>query len=232
MKTDSIIYYVSLSPAFNCDSVSLFESFSKENSQLLQQALIENHREIACQTQAISPAVFSFDIRDKDFVPYDFFNINITSFFGDTCVKQNYIKSLAEKFSNKFSNNLIIFSNSIGISSNDISKAFNLLAMEDEAIVIGKSFSSRIAFIGFNSYNKELFMDIDWENLNYDSLLLKVNKHENFIHVMNNFMLIENLNDFKQLYAELSKKESLSYCSQQMHEKFTHLFIEYKELLK
>ena len=40
------------------------------------------------------------------------------------------------------------------------------------------------------------------------------------------------IQDFKTLYKELSKKESLIYCSQNMHEKFTHLFIEYKELLK
>jgi len=232
MKPDSIIYLVSFAPLFNADCVPIFESFSKENSQLLYQALIENHREIVSQQPVISPAVFCFDNSDKDLMPLSFLSENTSSFFAGTCEKHNYIKLLAEKYSNKYSNNLIIFSNSIGISSGDISKIFNLLAMEDETIVIGKSSNSRIAFLGFNSFNKELFMDIDWNNLNYESLLQIVNKHENFIHVMNNFMLIENLADFKQLYAELSKKESLSYCSQQMHEKFTHLFIEYKELLK
>jgi hypothetical protein len=52
-----------------------------------------------------------------------------------------------------------------------------------------------------------------------------------FVNVLNGSLFIEDINDFKILYRELSKKESLNYCSQNIHEKFTHLFIEYKELL-
>jgi hypothetical protein len=63
-------------------------------------------------------------------------------------------------------------------------------------------------------------------------MLIKAGKEENFVHTLNNFMLIETKDDFIKLYNELSKKESMQYCSQNIHEKFTHLFIEYKELLK
>ncbi|HUX61230.1 MAG TPA: hypothetical protein VMV32_07950, partial [Ignavibacteriaceae bacterium] len=100
------------------------------------------------------------------------------------------------------------------------------------AIVIGKSQNNGIAFLGFNSFNNNLFQEIDWDNLHFENLLPMVNKHENFVHVMNNYISISKLSDFKQLCTELSKKESLSYCNQEMHEKFTHLFIEYKEFLK
>ena len=86
--------------------------------------------------------------------------------------------------------------------------------------------------MGFNTFNHELFDEIDWNNFNYDNFLLYTSKHEHFLHVIDNFLVIRNIEDFKDLYKELSKKESLAYCSQIMHEKFTQLFIEYKDLLK
>ncbi len=67
--------------------------------------------------------------------------------------------------------------------------------------------------------------------LDYDTFLLEAGKSDLFLNTLNGFQLIENFSDFKNLYIELSKKESLSYCSQQMHERFTNLFIEYKDLL-
>jgi len=67
--------------------------------------------------------------------------------------------------------------------------------------------------------------------LEYDKFLLEAGKSDLFLNTLNGFQLIENFSEFKYLYIELSKKESLSYCSQQMHERFTNLFIEYKDLL-
>jgi hypothetical protein len=139
---------------------------------------------------------------------------------------------MSEKYFNNFRNNLLIFSNSICVSANDIQQAFNLLSIEDEAVVIGRTNDGEVTFIGFNTFNFELFGEIDWDNFTYDNFLTYVSKHEHFLHVINNFLVVKNAEGFKSLYKELSKKESLSYCSQNMHEKFTHLFIEYKDLLK
>ncbi len=121
----------------------------------------------------------------------------------------------------------------MGITKELIEKALDQLAIEDEAIVIGRTIENYISFIGFNNYNSELFNEIDWQLVDYDSFLTKACKYENFIHVLSgNFMMIKNLNDFKKLYTELSKKESLAYCSPEMHEQFTNLFIEYKEFVE
>jgi hypothetical protein len=78
----------------------------------------------------------------------------------------------------------------------------------------------------------EMVDNLDLSNLDYDSFLNKIVKFEHFIHVLKDFMLIKNLEDFKTLYDNLSKKESFSYCGQNIHERFTNLFIEYKDLLK
>lgn len=106
------------------------------------------------------------------------------------------------------------------------------MSIEDEAIVLGRSINESLSFFGFNSFNKEIFEETDLLDLNYDSFLNRAAKYEHFIHVLDNFMLIKNIEDFKELYYRLSKKESFAYCSQEIHERFTNLFIEYKDLLK
>ena len=63
------------------------------------------------------------------------------------------------------------------------------------------------------------------------SILSLISSKDIFIHTLDNFLSINDFEDIKKLYIELSKKESLSYCSQNMHESFNDLFIEYKELL-
>jgi len=50
--------------------------------------------------------------------------------------------------------------------------------------------------------------------------------------VLNNFLKIESLKDFKELYSVLSDKKSENFCTGGIHESFTNLFIEYKDLLQ
>jgi hypothetical protein len=232
MKTNSSIYLFSNSPRFNKEAAPDFESFGRDDSLLLYSSLILNHKEILEQLPGAINLISCFDNTDKDFLPEELKKSRFQFIFGDTAEKKELLKIMSDKYFNDSVNNLIILADSIGITCEDIQKAFNLLQIEDEVIVIGKTNNNQIAFIGFNSFNKELFFDITWDNLTYDYLLSKVNKHENLIHVLGNYMLINSIIDFRNLYAELSKKESLAYCSRVIHERFTNLFIEYKELLK
>ena len=142
------------------------------------------------------------------------------------------IKNIVDRFFASTSINLIVFANSIGVSSADLRKILDLLTLEADAVVIGKTKRGRVSLIGFNYLNNDLIKEINWGNIEFENLLHKVTKYDNFIYVWENSLLINSGEDFRLLYSELSKKESLEYCSQQMHEKFTHIFIEYKELLK
>jgi hypothetical protein len=231
-KINSSIYLIPLNVSFNAEYVPLFEGMDIEHSTLLFSALIENYKEIFDNFESKINVVYIFDEKDREVIPEQFKSEGANLFFGDTGNKTLMFQGLAEKYFNKSTNNLVIFSNSICITINDIQKAFNLLSIEDEAVVIGKTDTGSAAFIGFNTYNSEFFGEIDWNNFNYDSFLLYASKHEHFLHVINSFLAMKTIEDFKALYKELSKKESLAYCSQNMHEKFTHLFIEYKDLLK
>ncbi|MCL5029887.1 MAG: hypothetical protein M1480_12815 [Bacteroidetes bacterium] len=232
MKSNSSIYLFSSSLLFNKEAVPNFDNFNNENSYQLYSSLLLNHKEILDNCSKSYRIIFCFDDNDKSFIPKEFRSNNEEIIFGDLNHKIELLKLMSDKYFSNSSNNLLIFSNSIGISFTDIQKAFNLLSIEDEAIVIGKTNRDKIVFIGFNSFNKELFLDLNWDSLNYDNLLARIGKHDNFLHVLGNYLAINDIIDFKNLYVELSKKESLSYCSQNMHERFTNLFIEYKELLK
>ncbi len=231
-KINSSIYLFPLNAAFNSSYVPLFESMDSGHSSLLYSALIENYREIFSTFDSKINSVYVFDEKDREFIPDEFKTEGNNLFYGNTEDKNHVLKNLSEKYFNKFHNNLIIFSNSVGVTLNDINQAMNLLTIEDEVVVIGKTPAGGVAFLGFNTYSSELFNEIDWNNFNYDNFLLYTSRHEHFLHVINSLLVVNTIEDFKTLYKELSKKESLSYCSQIMHEKFTHLFIEYKDLLK
>ena len=231
-KLNSSIYLFPLHPVFNLKNTPPFETFDAEHSALLYSALTENYKEIFEAFEGKINSVFVFDDYDRNSLPALFNREGLNLFFGDTRNKSLMLKNLSDKYFNNYTNNLLIFSNSICLTANDIQQALNLLSINDEAVVIGKTAAGGITFLGFNTFNHELFDEIDWDNLNYDNFLLYTSKHEHFLHVIDNFLVIRNIEDFKNLYKELSKKESLSYCSQNMHEKFTQLFIEYKDLLK
>jgi glycosyltransferase A (GT-A) superfamily protein (DUF2064 family) len=231
-KLNSSIYLFPLHSVFNPAFTPSFESFDNAHSTLLFSALTENYKDIFDTFEGKVNSVFVFDNNDKDYLPDRFKQEGLKLFFGDTANKTQILKNLSDKYFHSYSNNLLIFSNSICLTPNDIQQAFNLLSINDEAVVIGKTSTGGITFLGFNSFNYELFAEIDWNNLNYNNFLKYTSKHEHFLHVIDNFLVINNIEDFKNLYNELSKKESLAYCSQVMHEKFTQLFIEYKDLLK
>lgn len=231
MKTSSCIYLISPFPVFNPERIPVFDRFNKKNSLTLYKALIGNHRENFISLPNNKDIVYCFDKSDEGFVP-EIFNEKSTVQFCECGDENTSLKLLADKFFNNFANNLLVFGFSIGFTSREINRAFDLLSMNDEAVVLGKCISDSVAFFGFNTFNQDIFDSIKCAGGSFDKILSKVNKYENFIHVVGNYQFIKDMEDFKKLYGELSKKESLAYCNQDMHEQFTHLFIEYKEFLK
>lgn len=225
-------YVFALNPLFNKKSMEIFGNFDEENTVLLNKALLTNYFELL-SGQNLYKKIFVLSKEDEDCFPEELKENGAEIIFADTSDGKIFLKKLNEKYFEDCHNNLVLFYNSIGIKKDDIAGAFNFLDMEDETFVIGKSSNNNSAFIGFNNFNAELFASINWQHLDFDQILFSACKHENFVHIMsNNFMSINSIKDFKNLYGELSKKESLSYCSQNIHEQFTHLFIEYKDLLK
>ncbi len=231
-KSNSCIFLLPLFPLFNNGRLPLFESMNFMDSSLLFSILYENYIEILGEAADNSTVVCCFDKRDKNKIPEYITNKVTEIHWIDTDDLNSELKYFNEKYFKKFNNNLLIFAHSIGLSYPDIKKIFTLLEMDDESIMLGRDGDVRVVFLGFNNYNEEIMGSITEDRHHYNDLLIRAGRHDNFVHTLSNFMLIENKNDFKQLYNELSKKESLNYCNQIIHEKFTHLFIEYKDMLK
>lgn len=131
-----------------------------------------------------------------------------------------------------YKNNILIKPDLINLRPTDLERHINILSVDDRAISITKSLSDEILLFGFNHYSERLIKYyIDSEN-RLDKFL-SYNKNCNYyISVMSNALTAKTIKEFKNLYNELSQKSSWEYCSQEMHERYTHLFIEYKELLK
>jgi hypothetical protein len=120
----------------------------------------------------------------------------------------------------------------MGINSNDTDRLFNLLTIDDEALVVSKTENNIISLLGFNNYTEVIFNNLIKSEFNYERFLYHLNPISHFIQIVNETLMIHDLDDFKKLYQYLSQKKSIEYCSQEMHERFTNLFIEYKDLLK
>jgi hypothetical protein len=231
MKLNSCIYLLSVIPHFNPEKVRDFETFERKNSLLLYSSLIINYREVLQILKSGYSVKYCFNEVDRGFLPEEF-SLETEIIFFDTGDKNTIIKELGEKYFLQYKNNLIIFPESIGVWAGTIHKVFSLINSEENSLVIGKSTKGKVIFIGFNFYEPEFLLGFDLVNFKFKNFLNQACRYDFFINVMNNFLSVSDVNDFKLLYQELSKKESLNYCSQKMHERFTNLFIEYKDLLK
>ncbi len=219
-------------PMFNERSVTPLGNIDEKHTAQLYANLFLNQKENLKPLIDYTSVLYGFDGNDREDLPAELSRAGWKNIFPNADDPNQRIKNIADKNFGSFDCNLVIFPNSIGFSASDLKKTLDLLTIESEAVIIGKSINGGVSFIGFNYFNQELIQEVDWSGLIYDSLLRKVNKYDNYVYVRDNSLIVNSERDFKLLYTELSKRESLSYCSQQMHEKFTHIFIEYKELLK
>ena len=230
-KKKNCIYIFCLHPVFNGEAIAKFQNLSLQDSNLLYSHLLENFIEIFTNTDLDFELVFCFNEKDENYIPGDFFPDESIMFFNTSENNNSNLEQLARNYFSNFENNILIRADVIGISEITIQKIFNLLAIEDDVLVIGKSTNKKVVLLAFNNLEINLFDEMFSTTLEYDSFLIEAGKRDLFLNTINGFQLIENFSDFKNLYIELSKKESLAYCSELMHERFTNLFIEYKDLL-
>ncbi len=230
-KKKNCIYVLSLHPVFNGEAAPKFENLSPPDSILLYSHLLANFIEVFADIDLSFELVFCLNEKDENYIPRNFFPDDSILFFNTSENINSNLEQLEQNYFSIFKNNILIRSDVIGVSKNTRQKIFNLLVIEDDVLVMGKSKNKKVPLLGFNNFNTILLDEMFSAALDYDTFLLEAGKSEMFLNTLYGFQLIENFSDFKNLYIELSKKESLSYCSQQMHERFTNLFIEYKDLL-
>lgn len=128
--------------------------------------------------------------------------------------------------------NIFIAGNVVDIRPSDIDKYLNLLGIDEKTILLSKSSTDAISVFGFCGYTESLIKFFIESELSIQKFLSFNKSCEYYITMIKDVFAVKDLNDFKKLYADLSLKSSLEYCSHEIHERFTHLFVEYKDLLK
>lgn len=229
MESDTAIYIAAPNPVFNPASVINFADFDKADSVILYSALTENLVDVISSIKSNADKYLILNHEDESLYSVPANSAFKVYFFNDNFV-EDLIK-LTDKQEDSYSNNFLILADSIGVSPSTIQHCLNLLKMKDDTIVIGKTYSGLIAFLAFNRIEIPLVKYLFDAKFDYMSFLSHLDTCSAFINVMDKFQRISSVDEFKKLYYELSKKDSLNYCSQEYHEKFTHLFIEHKELL-
>ncbi len=232
MKSSCCIYLLPFSPIFNLEEMTNFESFNKEYSKQLYQALYFNNKEIINSIGEDVKIIYCLDQQDLEYIPQEFYKDGINVRFFDTKKSWGFIRNLLQMHTPKINNHFFLFAHTIGINSKEILRYVNLLFQEDNTLLLGKTDKDDISFFGCNVLQTDLFNNIPYNILSYKTMINYACESEIFLYILNKGMLIHKIEDFRLLYKFLSTKESESFCSQQMHELFTNIFIEYKELLK
>ncbi len=225
------IIIVADSPIINPKEIKAYPNLSVNYSVYLNTLLYSNWLEIFSGIKEQVEIYVLLNEMDMEFIPKYFLPDSDHTIIYTHSQLANLPEHFLKQQISANSKTLLLFYNSIGLKVNDIMRIFNLLQTEDPSIVIGKSVRGKIILSCTNGLDEELVNPIFEAKRNFDDYLISISSKDIFIHTLDGFLSIDNFEDIKKLYIELSKKESLSYCSQKMHENFNDLFIEYKELL-
>ncbi|HPD66574.1 MAG TPA: hypothetical protein PLI27_00660 [Ignavibacteriales bacterium] len=153
------------------------------------------------------------------------YNVHIDRDFNDFNDIVNIVSD------NPNNSKFILFSNTIGISKDEIEKLNELLQYEENQIILGKN-EEYISFLMTNAYTKDIFENVSVIPVLYDIIIQNLNLTNLKIEIINNQQLFFNENDINKLYQFLTTKENKKYCPDHIYEHFTNLFIELKELQK
>lgn len=231
MIKDSIIILAD-SPILNPREIIPYPNLSTNYSVYLNTLLFSNWMDILSEKQNQFEVSAFLNKMDKEYLPkYILPGESNTIFYEDELISDFFKDNLLAHSSSAESKTIVLYFNTIGLKMDELYRMFNLVQMDEPSIVVGKSDAQKINCICAKQPNTEVIELLISAKRNFEEYLKLLSDKDYFIHTIRNFLSIDDFEDIKKLYIELSKKESLSYCSQKMHESFNDLFIEYKEQL-
>lgn len=208
-----------------------FERFSSADTQLLFSTLLLNLLYNFEQRETISDLIVYLSGNDFEQLQHQLLQNNLSNHKIFTYQSENDFNFIFEKIKTS-KQSILVYADVMGFGQASVREILKLLNSDENTIVIGTSANQSLCVIGFNHFTNNLQKAILYSERDYPKLLSLLKTEEHFIHTFNGFVRVNDINSFRELYNDLSQKKSIEYCSQEMHEKFTHLFVEYKDLLK
>lgn len=230
MNNHLVILFASTA-LFNPEEVKTFPNLSLQYSIYLNSLLVSNWMENLFGFKNDFDLITLLNVKDKEFIPKNFFPPEIKRAFYNESQLTNLEENVLGKLQLDSLKIVLLFHNSIGFNRNDIIRMLNLIHPDEASVVILKSGRDKIISTCLYGFDNQLFESLLTNNRNYSSILNLLAGRDILIHTLDGYLSIDDFEDFKKLYIELSKKESLAYCSPKLHENFNDLFIEYKDLL-
>lgn len=228
---NSSIIVIADNPILNPTKTKEYQNLTVNYSVYLNTLLFSNWVDLLAKMNDRFGIFYFLDKNDEEYLPKYLIPHNSNSIFYDQLNLRKFSEQTVKYASGANSKTLLLFYNSLGLTKDDILSVFDLIQSDEPSIVIGKSSRDEIVFICTSGIDQNLIDQIFQAERKYSKYLKSISNKDIFIHTLENFLAINDFEDIKKLYIELSKKESLSYCSQKIHESFNDLFIEYKELL-
>ncbi|MCW8804354.1 MAG: hypothetical protein OQK57_08150, partial [Ignavibacteriaceae bacterium] len=204
------VIVVADSPIINPKEIKSFPNLSVNYSVYLNTLLYSNWLEIFSDIKEQVEIFTLLNEKDLEYIPKYFLPDEAHTITYNEPQLTNLSEHLFKQPLSINSKTLVLFYNSIGLRQSDILRIFSLIQAEEPTIVIGKSVPDKIILACSFGLDKELFDPIIITNRKYDNFLNFISSRDIFIHTLDGFLSIDNFEDIKKLYIELSKKESLS----------------------
>jgi len=204
---NSVISLVASRPILNTESTMVFEKMNPGFSVYLNSLLFSNWIEILNPLHESHDILFCLDEQDKESIPRNFIPERGKLIFIDSSSEQNLQGYYNNLRLSEYSKSILINFNSIGITPQDLQRVSDLLTMPDKTFVVGKATNDQVAFFASNFQPGSILKEIIFHQLNYHDFLNNISPADIYLHTLGNFLAINNFEDFKKLYIELSKRK-------------------------
>lgn len=221
------IIITSVIPAFNIEMTPSFLEMDKNFSSLLYTSLIENMSEIAAVSPDNLPSIILLVEADRHSISKDEESVfEKSNIFFDSADVSEHLNSQGAHW-----NTIIIKGNAIGLEIKDFTFITGKLDPDIRTVLVFSTAKGQLVAVASGALTFEELVEPIIQGFDNEQTLKYFSKYDVQLQALTKGIVIEDKEDFRKLYDFLSKKQSIPYCSQKIHEKFTEIFIEFKSLL-
>ena len=167
-KNINAVYLLADHPFLNTKLVPVFGKLNLNDSIFLYSQIFINNIKNLIGLHSNTDIICCLDGADKEFIPKNFIPEEVNIYYLNTKDISEQFIDLENKFFQHHPNNVLIHLNTFGFSLSKFVKLFDLLSIEDESIVIGKTDKDNVGFIGSNNLNEEIYKEFFISALCYD----------------------------------------------------------------